>query len=81
VPAVTRDFMIQAFVYGSNMAAMCWLSTMLVLHAGSDADETKVKEETGATLRCIPFEQKSSNLICFFTGQPATETVIFAKAH
>ncbi|DBA99930.1 TPA: Proline--tRNA ligase, chloroplastic/mitochondrial [Trebouxia sp. C0004] len=49
--------------------------------AGSDADETMVKEETGATLRCIPFEQNSSNLTCFFTGQPATETVIFAKAH
>jgi len=63
------------------MAAMCWLYTMLVPCAGSDADETKVKEETGATLRCIPFEQKSSKLICFFTGQPATETVIFAKAH
>ncbi len=54
---------------------------MLVPHAGSDADETKVKEETGATLRCIPFEQNSSNLTCFFTGQSATETVIFAKAH
>ncbi|KAL0019002.1 hypothetical protein WJX79_005964 [Trebouxia sp. C0005] len=49
--------------------------------AGSDADETKVKEETGATLRCIPFEQNSNKSTCFFTGQSATETVIFAKAH
>lgn len=81
VPAVTRDFMIQAFAYGSKMAAMRWLFTTLVPHAGSDADETKVKEETGATLRCIPFEQDSSNHTCFFTGQSATETVIFAKAH
>lgn len=53
----------------------------LLLCPGSDADETKVKEETGATLRCIPFEQKSTDLTCFFTGHSASEIGIFAKAH
>lgn len=49
--------------------------------AGSDDDEAKIKEETGATLRCIPFDQPRSDLTCFFTGESASEVVIFAKAH
>ena len=49
--------------------------------AGSDEDETKIKEETGATLRCIPFDQPQSDLTCFFTSQAASEVAIFAKAH
>ncbi|KAL3138343.1 Proline--tRNA ligase, chloroplastic/mitochondrial [Trebouxia sp. C0010 RCD-2024] len=49
--------------------------------AGSDEDEAKMKEETGATLRCIPFDQPQSDLTCFFTGSKASEVVIFAKAH
>lgn len=51
------------------------------LSAGSDEDEAKIKEDTGATLRCIPFDQPHSDLTCFFTGQAASEIVIFAKAH
>lgn len=48
---------------------------------GSDADEQKIKEETGATLRCIPFDQAHADLSCFFTGGKANEVAIFAKAH
>eukprot|EP00884_Botryococcus_braunii_P008844 jgi/Botrbrau1/17961/Bobra.50_1s0053.1 len=50
--------------------------------AGSDDDERKVKEETSATLRCIPFEQPSGPPgSCFLTGKPASEVAIFAKAY
>ena len=49
--------------------------------AGSDADETLVKEETQATLRCIPFEQPQGPQTCFMTGQPAKEVAIFAKSY
>jgi prolyl-tRNA synthetase len=40
-----------------------------------------VKEETGATLRCFPFEQPQHSGSCFFTGQPAKEVAIFAKSY
>ena len=49
--------------------------------AGSDADETQVKEDTAATLRCIPFDQPTTVGACLMTGQPAQEVAIFAKAY
>ncbi|CAI7809334.1 unnamed protein product [Closterium sp. NIES-53] len=49
--------------------------------AGSNEDEQQVKEETGATLRCFPFEPKLSDATCFFTGKPATERAIFSRAY
>ncbi|CAI5457661.1 unnamed protein product [Closterium sp. Yama58-4] len=49
--------------------------------AGSNEDEQRVKEETGATLRCFPFEPKLSDATCFFTGNPATERAIFSRAY
>ncbi len=48
---------------------------------GSDADELAVKDETGATLRCIPFEQPGDTGICVKTGQPAQRVALFAKAY
>ncbi|CAI5501743.1 unnamed protein product [Closterium sp. Naga37s-1] len=49
--------------------------------AGSNEDEQRVKEETGATLRCFPFEPKLFDATCFFTGKPATERAIFSRAY
>ena len=50
--------------------------------AGSDDDERKVKEDTSATLRCIPFDQPSDlPRPCFLTGREATEVAVFAKAY
>jgi prolyl-tRNA synthetase len=47
-----------------------------------DADlEQKIKEETKATVRCIPLEQKGEEGTCFRTGKPTTEQAIFAKAY
>tara|TARA_Y100001970_G_scaffold290495_1_gene424439 strand:+ start:3280 stop:4749 length:1470 start_codon:yes stop_codon:yes gene_type:complete len=48
---------------------------------GSDASEQKIKEETKATIRCIPFDENTNNLTCIFTGKPAKHEVIFAKAY
>lgn len=49
---------------------------------GSDDDERRVKEETGATLRCYPFEQPDGEAgTCFYTGQPAHEVALFSKAY
>lgn len=49
--------------------------------SASDEDELKVKEETGATIRCFPFEQPQGNKTCLMTGNPAEEVAIFAKSY
>ncbi|KAJ6822339.1 putative proline--tRNA ligase, chloroplastic/mitochondrial [Iris pallida] len=49
--------------------------------SASDAEELKVKEETGATIRCFPFEQPEGQKTCFMTGNPADEVAIFAKSY
>ena len=49
--------------------------------AGSDADEARIKEETKATLRCIPLERPDAVGPCFFTGRPAEKLAYFARAY
>jgi prolyl-tRNA synthetase len=49
--------------------------------AGGDEDELKVKEETGATIRCFPFEQPPGSGTCLMTSKEAREAAIFAKAY
>lgn len=49
--------------------------------AGSDDDERKVKEETGATLRCFPLDQPGGSGTCVYTGKPADKVAIFSKAY
>jgi len=48
---------------------------------GNAACEAKIKEETKATMRCIPFDQAGGSGKCIFCGQPATEKGIFARAY
>ena len=48
---------------------------------GSFKTELKIKEETKATIRCIPFDEKPESLRCIFSGKPAKHEVIFAKAY
>jgi prolyl-tRNA synthetase len=43
--------------------------------------EAKIKEETKATTRCIPFNQESFKGKCIACGKSASEKVIFAKAY
>ncbi len=61
----------QAAVEGFAMAWWC----------GSPTCEAQVKEETGATIRCIPLEQEKGHGRCAICGQPATERAIFARAY
>ncbi|PRQ18103.1 putative proline--tRNA ligase [Rosa chinensis] len=49
--------------------------------SASDKDELKVKEETGATIRCFPFDQPHGIKTCLMTGNPAEEVAIFAKSY
>ncbi len=43
--------------------------------------EKKVKEETGATSRNIPFQPLSTQKCCVVCGQPAVHQVVFARAY
>ncbi|MBI3405972.1 MAG: proline--tRNA ligase, partial [Acidobacteria bacterium] len=43
--------------------------------------EAKIKEETRATMRCIPLEQEGGSGNCVHCGQPATARAIFARAY
>lgn len=49
--------------------------------AGTGDDEARIKEETGATIRCFPFEQPGGAGRCAITGQPAAQVALLAKAY
>ncbi|TYP54285.1 proline--tRNA ligase [Thermosediminibacter litoriperuensis] len=48
---------------------------------GSGECEKRVKEETGATLRCIPFDQEQISDKCVVCGKEAKKMVYFAKSY
>ncbi len=48
---------------------------------GAAACEERIKEETKATLRCIPLEQTTDPGRCVVCGQAAKEKAFFAKAY
>jgi len=48
---------------------------------GSNTTEDSIKQETKATIRCIPFDQKLENGKCVFSGKPSTGRVLFARAY
>jgi len=48
---------------------------------GTPETEDKIKEETKATIRCIPLDQDEEEGKCIYTGKPSTRRVLFAKAY
>jgi len=48
---------------------------------GNSETEAKIKQDTKATIRCIPFDEDPEELTCVLTGQQAKHEVIFAKAY
>ncbi len=48
---------------------------------GTHATEEKIKEETKATIRCIPIDAKEEPGSCMVTGKPSKCRVLFAKAY
>jgi len=43
--------------------------------------EEKIQDETGATIRCIPFNAKTEKGKCVLSGKPSEKRVLFAKAY
>ena len=48
---------------------------------GDQACEDKIKEETTATSRCMPFEQEQLSNVCACCGKPADKMVYWGKAY
>ena len=48
---------------------------------GTTETANKIKEETKATIRCIPMEGDKEEGKCIYTGNPSAQRVIFAKAY
>ena len=48
---------------------------------GTSETEDKIKEQTKATIRCIPLDNKQENGKCILTGNPSTQRVLFARAY
>lgn len=54
----------------------------VLAHWDGTADtEAKIKEETNATIRCIPFNQPEEAGTCVFSGKPSKKRVLFAKSY
>lgn len=48
---------------------------------GTAETEEKIKDQTKATIRCIPLDAPEENGKCVFSGAPSTRRVIFARAY
>ena len=48
---------------------------------GKPETEARIKEETKATIRCIPLNGKPEPGKCILTGEPSSQRVIFAQAY
>ncbi len=48
---------------------------------GTPETEARIKEETKATIRCIPLEGDTTPGVCMVTGRPSARRVLFARAY
>ncbi|MGH2607372.1 MAG: proline--tRNA ligase anticodon binding domain-containing protein, partial [Anaerolineales bacterium] len=48
---------------------------------GETSCEAEIKDETKATIRCIPLEQPGGQGVCVHCGKPASERAVFARAY
>jgi prolyl-tRNA synthetase len=48
---------------------------------GTTETELEIKEQTKATIRCIPLDGEAEEGTCILTGKPSARRVLFAKAY
>lgn len=48
---------------------------------GTPETEERIKEETKATIRCIPLNNPQEEGKCIYSGKPSTQRVLFARAY
>ena len=48
---------------------------------GTQETEERIKEETKATIRCIPFDAPEEEGRCIYSGKPSHRRVVFARSY
>jgi prolyl-tRNA synthetase len=48
---------------------------------GTPETEERIKQETKATIRCIPLNNVLEDGVCIYSGKPSIQRVLFAKAY
>jgi prolyl-tRNA synthetase len=48
---------------------------------GTPETEERIKQETKATIRCIPLNNPLEDGVCVYSGKPSIQRVLFAKAY
>jgi proline--tRNA ligase len=48
---------------------------------GTEEEEERIKEETKATIRCIPLDAVEEDGVSLISGKPSKRRVLFAKAY
>ena len=54
---------------------------VLAHYDGSSETEDRIKEETKATVRCLPLQFEPEAGVCMVTGKPSSRRVVFARAY
>ena len=54
---------------------------LLAHYDGTSETEERIKEETKATVRCLPLNEADEAGICMVTGQPSPRRAYFARAY
>ena len=52
-----------------------------VIDNNTSNEEEKIKEESKATIRCIPIDNPLEDGVCVFSGKPSAQRVLFALAY
>ena len=48
---------------------------------GTEEEEEKIKQETKATIRCIPLANEMEDGVSLISGKPSKQRVVFAKSY
>ena len=76
-----KSNIVEAKSYAEFKKAINERKMVLAYFCGEKDVEEKVKEETGATSRCVPFGEKEKSGKCIFSGKPVAKRALFARAY
>ena len=77
-----KDNLVRSYSYDEMKNLINQGKFVAVPFAGTAKEEKQIKEETGATARCIPFDIKLNEYKeCIITKRKTKHLVIFAKAY
>ena len=76
-----EEHTVTADTYGELKAALDDGNFVLAHWDGTAETEALIKEETRATIRCVPFEGDKTPGKCIRTGKPSACRVLFARAY